>query len=152
EVNSGDAGGDCNVEASVRAKSDAICTWEGTLGSERRERFLTRPFSKERSASRVGNVNGSVDCDSKIVELVSGRCVVAIYKKTVFQIVANDSVSSLLLRLIEKTVRAHRVQLLVRSVDKQAEHTIQIVFPFREILQLTFSIGAHDFLLRDAAN
>jgi hypothetical protein len=84
--------------------------------------------------------------------LVCVRCVVPIYKQILLQIVIKDSVSPLPLGFIEKTVRAHCVQLLVRSVDKQAEHTIQIVFQFREIFHLTFSSGAHDFLLRNTAN
>ena len=74
-----------------------------------------------------------------------------IYKQPVLQIVANDSVSPLLLRFIEKTVRAHCI-LLVRNVDKQPEHTIQIVLRFGEILYLAFSIRAYDFLSRHAAN
>ena len=152
EIDSGDAGRDRNVKLTVRTESDAVCAWERALGSKRRERFLSRRFPKERSACRVRGVNCSVGCDGEIVELVGVRCVVPIYKQPVLQIVANDSVSPLLLRFIEKTVRAHCIQLLLRAIDKQPEHAIQIVLRFGEILYLAFSIRAYDFLLRDAAN
>src|SRR4029077_20161124 len=141
-----------NVKLTVRSERDAVCTWECAFGSKRRERFLTRRLPKERSACRVRSVNCSGDRHGEIVELVSVWCVVPIYKQPVLQIVANDSVSPLLLRFMEKTVRTHCIQLLLGAIDKQPENAIQIVPRFGEILHLAFSIGPYDFLLRDAAN
>ncbi|KAG0505094.1 MAG: hypothetical protein Udaeo_15860 [Candidatus Udaeobacter sp.] len=147
-----DAGRDRNVKLTVRAEGDAVCTRERTLGSKRRERFLSRRFPKERSVGRVRGVNCAVGCDGEIVELVGVRCVVPTYKQPGLQIVPNDSVSPLLLRFIEKTVRAHCIQLLLRAIYKQPEHAIQIIPRSGEILHLAFPIRAYDFLLRDAAN
>ena len=46
EIDWGNAGGDCNVKLTLRRESDAVCTWERTLGSEWRERFLEQLFSE----------------------------------------------------------------------------------------------------------
>src|SRR5437773_11336396 len=111
----------------ICAEGDAVCTWERALGSKRRECFLTRRLPKDRSACRVGGVNCAVGRDGEIVELVSVPCVVPTYKQAVLQIVANDSVSPLLLRFIEKTVGAHCIQLLVCGVDKEPEDRKSVV-------------------------
>src|SRR4029077_26880 len=121
EIDCGNAGRDRNVKLTVCAKSDPVCTSERALGPKRREHFLISYFPKERPAGRVRGVNCSIGRDGEIVELISVRCVVAIYKQPVLQIVANDSVSPLLLRFIEKTVRAYCIQPPVRNVDKQPE-------------------------------
>src|SRR3954453_17335102 len=102
-IDCGNAGRDRNVKLTVCAESDAVCTWERALGSKRREHFLVRSFPKERPGGRVGSVNCSLGSHGEIVELASVRCVIPIYKRSVLQIVANDSVAPLLLGFVEKT-------------------------------------------------